>query len=590
METAKRPGVLVVIAAMALAGSLVVLGACSGTSEVAGPGSEPTVVRSWLPPDVYRVRDLDPGIFSSYPDGLTELGGALYFTASRSVTDVGLWKTDGSPAGTQLVTSLRPDMKCCVALGDALLVPEFTSDHASGESVRLWRIDPRGREHPQLLGGFSSFGYEAVVGKVAFFSASDKEHGSEPWVTDGTPSGTHVLMDVQAGPAGSSPFRPVVDGARVYFFAYTRPGALGLFRTDGTSAGTGLVRELPDSGVLSPAAGGGRVFFDLRSELWVSDGTAEGTIPLTASDPRTFTATAIAGAALGRTFLFHRGPQLWSTDGTPAGTRLVKDFCPGCPLFSRTTYWVGGMIPFGDAVYFSGGEPATGVELWRTDGTTAGTLLVKDIQPGPGSSGPTYPVAWRGRLYFTANDGIHGAEVWQTDGTEAGTTLLRDVLPGREPSRPYSEVPTLVAAGDHLYFPARDEGSGVELWAYGPAAIPEPIDAPPVDATDHPPEVVGLRSREFGSTGEGVGFDVRDADGDAVEWSAVLSGSTRSHPGFFANGRLVAQGRSASGQGIALQYGAPANEPGDFVVVTIYTRDARGAQGVPQSVTIPVPF
>jgi ELWxxDGT repeat protein len=88
----------------------------------------------------------------------------------------------------------------------------------------------------------------------------------------------------------------------------------------------------------------------------------------------------------------------------------------------------------GGVVFFVSGDDVHGLELWRTDGTAAGTRLVKDICPGACDSRPSQLTAWNGLLVFTADDGAHGAELWRSDGTEAGTVLVADLNPGTTPS------------------------------------------------------------------------------------------------------------------------------------------------------------
>ena len=78
---------------------------------------------------------------------------------------------------------------------------------------------------------------------------------------------------------------------------------------------------------------------------------------------------------------------------------------------------------------FTANDGTHGSELWVTDGTAAGTGLVRDIRPGTGSSGPSGLVMLSqedGSAIFTATDGVNGREIWVTDGTEAGTRLVRD--------------------------------------------------------------------------------------------------------------------------------------------------------------------
>ena len=113
--------------------------------------------------------------------------------------------------------------------------------------------------------------------------------------------------------------------------------------------------------------------------------------------------------------------QLWITDGTTAGTHVVKVFA-GAGIAQLT------MI--GARVYFVVDDGVHGQELWTSDGTAAGTVLVSDIVPGAGASFPQLLANDNGTLFFTANDGTHGFELWKSDGTAAGTVMVKDMNPG----------------------------------------------------------------------------------------------------------------------------------------------------------------
>lgn len=149
-----------------------------------------------------------------------------------------------------------------------------------------------------------------------------------------------------------------------------------------------------------------------------------------------------------------RGRELWRSDGTSAGTKRVKDILPGGGG-SNARY----LTPCGSQVFFSAND-GRGQELWRTDGTSAGTFMVKNIKPGRGNSFPeaelsTVFVCLSGVAYFAARDGVHGPELWRSDGSRDGTYLVADIVAGEQGSEP--EV--LAAYKGRLYF-----RTATQLW------------------------------------------------------------------------------------------------------------------------------
>lgn len=117
------------------------------------------------------------------------------------------------------------------------------------------------------------------------------------------------------------------------------------------------------------------------------------------------------------------------------------------------------ITPVGDQIFFTARTAAAGNELWRSNGTPAGTVRVKDIRPGSAGSYPSSLANVNGTLYFSANDGVRGAELWKSDGTAAGTKLVKEINRISSGSRPES----LTNVSGTLFFSAFN-GSSRELW------------------------------------------------------------------------------------------------------------------------------
>ena len=142
--------------------------------------------------------------------------------------------------------------------------------------------------------------------------------------------------------------------------------------------------------------------------------------------------------------------ELWKSDGTAAGTELLKDIYPG-----NEGSYPSDFIDIGGTLYFTAYNISSGRELWKTDGTTAGTVVVKEILSGgvggfemSGQWGYTsfpFSVVWQtgNTFYFRANGFasapggyINDIELWKSDGTDAGTMMVKDIYPGTESSDP----------------------------------------------------------------------------------------------------------------------------------------------------------
>ncbi|OYX69251.1 MAG: hypothetical protein B7Y95_18650, partial [Rhizobiales bacterium 32-66-11] len=199
-------------------------------------------------------------------------------------------------------------------------------------------------------------------------------------------------------------------------------------------------------------------------DISLSDGTIHGNVATT-----TLAVTAVNDAPVlsdpaGTPTVYVRaddgshGTELWVTDGTAAGTKLLKDINPGSTNASFSGFFDIGGGKFAIAV----DDGTHGNELWITDGTDQGTILLKDIVPGTDSSLPyrMTPIGG-GKFVFGATDSTHGQELWISDGTEAGTVLLKDIKLGTSSALPASITP--LGNGTFL-FRANDGTHGQELW------------------------------------------------------------------------------------------------------------------------------
>lgn len=167
--------------------------------------------------------------------------------------------------------------------------------------------------------------------------------------------------------------------------------------------------------------------------------------------------------------------------------------------------------PAPDGIYFSANNGTDGAELWYSDGTTAGTTLVEDIDPAGGSSLPRDFVRVDGRVFFTATTSAEGRELWTTDGS--GAQLVEDIFPGADDG----VTEPLTVFEDEVYFPA-DDGSGEELWrSDGTSSGTEKlVDLQTASPGSQPRELTVMGNRLFFAADAGSeGNELHSTDGTA---------------------------------------------------------------------------
>lgn len=236
-------------------------------------------------------------------------------------------------------------------------------------------------------------------GSNIFFTRRTVEHGTELWITDGTVAGTRLVKDIVPGAESSTPysFSPAIGASSepiVYFIAVTPDAGGELWRSDGTDAGTYMLKDVnpgTNDGV-NPIDGAGFLYvYSEPDSPWALFAGSDGTT----------------------------GNEPWASLGTPGSTNLMEDIFAGA----------GSSNPFGFAfidgsIFFTACEDTFGCELYRSDNPSSATRI-SDINPGSASSYPSgfYETAYG--FLFTADDGTIGDELWRYSSGSIG--ILRDL-------------------------------------------------------------------------------------------------------------------------------------------------------------------
>jgi ELWxxDGT repeat protein len=424
---------------------------------------------------VSLVHDITPGKPGNGASNFTRIGKNIYFMASDGINGYELWRTDGTI--TKLVADINP--------GPASSYPGYLYD--------------------------GKYAYDMVaVNDRLFFTANDGTHGTELWTLDLLDNPV-MLADINPG-NGSSIWFPALDDwhsnlvpvnsteTKLFFDADDGTGR-ELWCTDGTPQGTRMVKKINKQRKFSYGAApefltavNDKVYFSATDEtrgreLWVSDGTEQGTkmvkninpyverygsriedtLEGAGSDPEFLTNingilyfSAYAGTTYSGDTPIGKGTELFTYSPISNVVNTI-DLNPGLKSSNPKDFFY-----YNFQVYFS----AEGVEGNRElySGLYQSTALsnLKEINP-EGSSNPANFCSLGNKVYFTAATTLNGIELWETDGTPIGTKLRADIREGAGSSEPKY----LTAVGDYsIYFVADDGVWGRELWEIGPTGPP----------------------------------------------------------------------------------------------------------------------
>ena len=410
----------------------------------------------------YLLKDIVSGNGSSGPTAHTNLPNGNIFNFGSQ-----LWFTDGTESGTIKLKSSR-----------AFYITAFNNKGYFSTSAEFWETDG------------------TIAGTKMIFNNKDGNGGIETIVNRGNDlllfleRGIHVFNGTSANTTkiatpDITDIRPYFASTttKTYFVANYKDEGYRLWSTNGTAAGTLSITPFWPNGqaptfsmqilgenlIFSSGSNGGN--YD-TGELWVSDGTDSGTKLLKdinksgnlGSKPKF--QTELNGKIYFSADDNIHGRELFVFDGT--STSLVKDIFPGFNSSNPFDFYV-----LNDKIIFKAYTLEKGLELWITDGTEAGTKILKDINLNGNGFLIDKQESVRiqnfyklnNELYFYADNGIHGMELWKTDGTETGTFMIKDINDGANASyRPaLSSRPKFIEHNNELYFSVSDRGSSNNL-------------------------------------------------------------------------------------------------------------------------------
>lgn len=364
--------------------------------------------------------------------------------------------TDGSRRGTRTesIAGLGEVPSRCswLSIGSRTLCTAV--DEPTG-TVTLWSIDAGSarRLGVFLRAGFQLLSYGPHEEARAYFLATSGMSGTEPWVTDGTKSGTRFLGDLCPGPCSTTAGRHYLWG-REHLFTSEQEGGGVLWRTAGARVPIRL-GVLPGWSWGDLSIRSDSVEFRSGHDVWFTRGR-EGDVRLRGSLPlgtEFVDFLADSNRVLVKSEDEHRGVEPASFEFLTGALRPLRDLRPGraglgsLPLALATA---------GERAVFLNGSAS---ELWSSDGTDSGTIRLVSLdapcsygQPGPRDRWST---ASGSLVYFSCGSRV----LWATDGSVPGTTKLLE-MPARTEGSIWGTTPldfgvVLVAGdvdGDELWF------------------------------------------------------------------------------------------------------------------------------------------
>ncbi len=466
---------------------------------------------------------LDPSAFWMTNIDVYDCDSVLYFTANDGVSGMELWFTDGTNSGTQLFFDGNPGpLGSFDAASWASFKPIpyvgglwFFTVTISGLVNRELVITDGTIANTRSIGSFVSADELVnkqscwIINNTLVFIAGQRYNNWELWKSDGSSSGTTLLMDINQdtinGSLSDYAFRDAFEiNGNLYFIANDGIHGDEIWKTDATYLGTELLKDINPGTVGSDPNSfyfiqdqGFYLFAATDSihgfELWKTDGSFGGTEMVYDVFPGPISGLTSLDLNMISDSLFSfagtdaiSGREIWVTNGESFGTKLLLDFTAG-PLGS---VWQSLQSSIVDKWYFTSSTTALGNEMYVTDGTTTGTSLVLDIYPGPSSSNPYFweyyqqdfshaPFVFDGKYWLIASRlGVSDREFWALDPVTLQCTQIVDLNPG-----PNQGVHSpIYQCGNGFLFIGNDGVHGIELWFLDTSIVSGNVNADVVDS------------------------------------------------------------------------------------------------------------
>jgi len=433
----------------------------------------------------YQVKNISFSSISSSPKDFIEYNNELFFLASGA-----LYKTDGTEVGTVEIADVIGANE--LSGGNNLMYiganELWASDGTAAGTLQLVEIYP-GAEHGEPRNLY-------VKDDIVYFFATDELHNREFFKNEGIAI-SELIKDINTGTEDyTGEFTPFDN----HLYLSKNESDTMLWRSDGTTGDIEPFYNLEKENFMPLAIKNGLLFFTTDNEtgafqgkiLWKTDGTEVGTVPLTHADSvlqissnpviehyKDFLISGIFNSIpvlfrydiqteslvqelrdekLRGKYAFIGDDLYYSYEDNVVGTELYKNenlfrdinltgsSFPGSSVFTTID----------NKLFFNASAEVSGNELYVTDGTTSGTMLIQDISPNINESSFFQKFSrYKNNIALEVSNGSRG--YWLSDGTDVGTYKIGEY------GQATADVPFAELNGD-LFFRGHDDINGTELW------------------------------------------------------------------------------------------------------------------------------